>query len=208
MRIPLEILSVRSCNDLRRPRVERALHTAKKDVSMRRLALLLALATTTTGLAVAAPAVAQTRADDARFAAAQDRMDRELALFRSESDRYRAARENNRGYQQQGYNNDPRYNDERVENGYEPSRYYRDDPRYQERVLANDDRVYRGNDGRYYCKRSDGTTGLIIGAAGGGILGNVIDGGRSRTVGTLIGAALGGLAGRAVEQNQQQVRCR
>ncbi len=179
---------------------------------MRRLALLLALAGSTAGLAVAAPAVAQTRADDARFAAAQDRLDRELALFRTESERYRAARDNNRGYQQQGYNNG-RYdngpsNDERVETGYEPSRYYRDDPRYQERVLASDDRVYRGNDGRYYCKRSDGTTGLIIGAAGGGILGNVIDGGRSRTVGTLIGAALGGLAGRSVERNQAEVRCR
>ncbi|UVO52955.1 glycine zipper 2TM domain-containing protein [Sphingomonas sp. SUN039] len=179
---------------------------------MRRIALLLALASTTAGLAVAAPAVAQSRADDARFAAAQDRMDRELALFRAESDRYRAARNNGRGYQQQGYNNgqynNGQYNDERVETGYEPSRYYRDDPRYQERVLASDDRVYRGNDGRYYCKRSDGTTGLIIGAAGGGILGNVIDGGRSRTVGTLIGAALGGLAGRAVERNQAEVRCR
>ncbi len=182
---------------------------------MRRIALLLALASTTAGIAVATPVVAQSRADDARFAAAQDRLDRELALFRAESDRYRTARSNDRrgGYQQQGYNNDPRYNDrqvndERVETGYEPSRYYRDDPRYQERVLASDDRVYRGNDGRYYCKRSDGTTGLIIGAAGGGILGNVIDGGRSRTVGTLIGAALGGLAGRAVERNQAEVRCR
>ena len=177
---------------------------------MRRLALLLALATTTAGLAIAAPAVAQSRADDARFATAQDRMDRELALFRAESDRYRAARNNDRrgGYQQNGYNNDPRYNDERIETGYEPSRYYRDDARYQERVMASDDRVYAGSDGRYYCKRSDGTTGLIIGAAGGGILGNVIDGGRSRTVGTLIGAALGGLAGRAVERNQAEVRSR
>ena len=180
---------------------------------MRRIALLLALATTTAGLAVAAPAGAQTRADDTRFAAAQDRMDRELALFRAESDRYRAARNNNRGgYRDQNYNNgqynNGQYNDERVETGYEPSRYYRDDPRYQERVLAADDRVYRGNDGRYYCRRSDGTTGLIIGAAGGGILGNVIDGGRSRTVGTLLGAAIGGLAGRAVERNQAEVRCR
>ena len=174
---------------------------------MRRLALLLALASGTAGLAVAAPAVAQTRVDDARFTAAQDRIDRELALFRAESDRYRAARTNNRGYQQQGYNNG-QYHDDRVETDYEPSRYYREDPRYQERVLASDDRVYRGRDGRSYCKRSDGTTGLIIGAAGGGILGNVIDGGRSRTVGTLIGAALGGLAGRAVDRNQAEVRCR
>jgi hypothetical protein len=176
---------------------------------MRRLALLIALASTTTAVAVAAPAAAQSRADDARFAAAQDRIDRELATFRAESDRYRAARNRGGGqggYQQNGYNNS--YNDDRDEGGYEPSRYYRDGGNYQERVLSNDDRVYRGNDGRYYCKRNDGTTGLIIGAAGGGILGNVIDGGRSRTVGTLLGAAIGGLAGRAIDKQQQEVRCR
>ena len=73
---------------------------------------------------------------------------------------------------------------------------------------AANDRVYACQNGQYYCKRSDGTTGLIVGAAGGGILGNVIDGGHSRTVGTLLGAAVGGLAGRAVDQNSSQVRCR
>jgi len=72
---------------------------------MRRFALLLALAGGSAGLFVTAPAVARTRADDARFTAAQDRMDRELALLRAGSDRYRAARPNNRGYQQRGYNN-------------------------------------------------------------------------------------------------------
>ncbi len=168
----------------------------------------LAILCATAAMAFAAPAVAQTRADDARLAAAQERLDREYQNFRVELDRYRSLRGGRGGgYQQQGYN-DGGYNDERVETGYEPSRYYRDDQRYQERVLASDERVYRGGDGRYYCKRSDGTTGLIIGAAGGGILGNVIDGGRSRTVGTLIGAALGGLAGRAVDRNQAEVRCR
>lgn len=181
---------------------------------MRRFALILALASTTAALAAAAPAMAQSRADDARFASAQDRIDRELALFRAESDRYRAAR-NDRfsyqgGYQQNGpnsgYNN--QYGDDRDERGYDASRYYRDGGGYQERVLTADERVYRGNDGRYYCKRNDGTTGLIIGAAGGGILGNIIEGGRSRTVGTLLGAAIGGLAGRAVDRSQQEVRCR
>ena len=73
-------------------------------------------------------------------------------------------------------------------------------------MLSADDQVYRGSDGRYYCKRSDGTTGLIIGAASGGILGNIIDGGRHRTAGTLIGGALGALAGKSIDQNQ--VRCR
>lgn len=91
---------------------------------------------------------------------------------------------------------------------YDASRYYRDDPRYTERRLSYQDEVYRGSDGRYYCKRNDGTTGLIIGGAGGAILGNVIDGGRSRVGGTLIGGALGALLGRSVDQNQSEYRCR
>ncbi|WP_230206687.1 glycine zipper 2TM domain-containing protein [Novosphingobium sp. Gsoil 351] len=91
---------------------------------------------------------------------------------------------------------------------YDASRYYRDDPRYTERRLGSNDEVYRGSDGRYYCKRSDGTTGLIVGGVGGALLGNVIDGGRHRTGGTLIGGALGALLGRSVDQNQTDVRCR
>ena len=61
--------------------------------------------------------------------------------------------------------NDP-YNDPRYRTDYDATRYYRDDPRYQERMLTSNDQVYRGSDGRYYCKRNDGTTGLIIGGAG------------------------------------------
>jgi hypothetical protein len=90
---------------------------------------------------------------------------------------------------------------------YDASRYYRDDPHYQERHLSANDEVYRGSDGRYYCKRNDGTTGLIIGAVGGGAIGNVIDGGHNRVAGTLIGGALGALAGKAIDQNSD-VRCR
>jgi len=103
-----------------------------------------------------------------------------------------------------------RYGDDdrdRFATDYDAARDYRDDPRYGERRLSEQDYVYRGSDGRYYCKRSDGTTGLIIGAAGGGILGNVIDGGRHRTAGTLVGGALGALLGRSVDQNSD-VRCR
>ena len=97
--------------------------------------------------------------------------------------------------------------DDRDEGGYDPSRYYRSGPSYQPRTLSANDRVYAGTDGRYYCKRSDGTTGLIIGAAGGGILGNVIDGGHSRGVGTLLGAGLGALLGRSVQQQNSSVQC-
>ena len=112
------------------------------------------------------------------------------------------------GYAPQGGygQRDDGYGD-RDENGYDPARDYRAG-NYQERVLSADERVYAGNDGRYYCKRSDGTTGLIVGGAAGGILGNVIQGGHSRVLGTLLGGAAGAFAGKAIDQNNSQVRCR
>ena len=97
--------------------------------------------------------------------------------------------------------------DSRYATDYDAARYYRDGPGYQERRLSASDEVYRGSDGRYYCKRNDGTTGLIVGAAGGGLLGNLIDGGHNRVAGTLIGGALGALAGKSIDQNSD-VRCR
>ena len=90
--------------------------------------------------------------------------------------------------------------------GYDASRYHRDDPRYRERRLKDRDRIYRGNDGRYYCRRSDGTTGLIIGAIAGGILGNIIARGRSETLGTILGAGAGAVIGREIDRDD--VRCR
>ncbi len=90
---------------------------------------------------------------------------------------------------------------------YDAARDYRDGPNYQERRLSGNDQVYRGSDGRYYCKRSDGTTGLVIGAVGGGVLGNVVEGGHNRVAGTLIGGALGALAGKAIDQSSD-ARCR
>jgi uncharacterized protein YcfJ len=95
---------------------------------------------------------------------------------------------------------DPSYN------GYYADRYYRDDQRYRERRLSRNDRVYRGQDGRYYCRRSDGTTGLIIGGIAGGILGNIIAPGDSKTIGTIIGAGAGAAAGAAIDKND--VKCR
>jgi hypothetical protein len=50
------------------------------------------------------------------------------------------------------------------------------------------------------CKKSSGTTGMILGAVAGGLLGNVIDGGDRRTLGTLVGAGGGALLGREIEQ--------
>jgi outer membrane lipoprotein SlyB len=89
---------------------------------------------------------------------------------------------------------------------YYADRYYRDDARYTERVLADNDRIYVGNDGRYYCRRNDGTTGLIVGGIAGGVLGGIIAPGGSSTLGALLGAAGGALAGREIDRSS--VRCR
>lgn len=91
--------------------------------------------------------------------------------------------------------------------GYDAGRYHREDRRrYRERRLSRNDRVYRGNDGRYYCRRDDGTTGLIVGGLAGGVLGNVIAPGGSELIGTLIGAGAGALIGREVDKGE--ARCR
>ena len=181
---------------------------------MQRLSSIAALALIC-AISMAPPAIAQTRADDSRFQAAQQRLNNELALFGTEFSRYQQARARNWQGQRDGRYDPPgyradqqRYSDDRDERGYDPAQYYRESSAYQERALASDDRVYRGNDGRYYCKRNDGTTGLILGAVGGGILGNVIDGGHSRTAGTLIGGAVGALAGKSIDQNSSELRCR
>lgn len=91
---------------------------------------------------------------------------------------------------------------------YYADRYHRNDSaRYRERRLSPNDRIYRGEDGRYYCRRSDGTTGLIVGALAGGALGNVIAPGGSELLGTILGAIGGGAAGRAIDRGRD-VRCR
>ena len=104
-------------------------------------------------------------------------------------------------YGRYDYNSpDPSYN------GYYADRYYHDNPHYREHVMSNDDRIYRGHDGRYYCRRSDGSTGLIVGALAGGVLGSVIAEGDSSPLGAVLGAIAGGAAGRAIDRNH--VTCR
>lgn len=67
-------------------------------------------------------------------------------------------------------------------------------------------KVWRDSSGRLRCKRSNGTTGLIIGAAGGALVGRAIDTRGERATGTILGAAAGALLGRGVERSR--VRCR
>lgn len=89
---------------------------------------------------------------------------------------------------------------------YYADRFYRDGRYYQPRRLGRNDRVYLGSNGRYYCRRNDGTTGLIVGGIAGGLLGNALDGGRSSLLGTLLGAAGGAALGQSIDRGQ--VVCR
>lgn len=84
--------------------------------------------------------------------------------------------------------------------------YYDDRRRYDEPVYRNT-RVWRGDDGRAYCRRSDGTTGLLIGGAAGALLGREVAGWRGdRTLGAILGAAGGALIGREIDRGGS--RCR
>ena len=108
-----------------------------------------------------------------------------------------------------GYSNYRNYDYNRPDpsyGGYDAARYYREDRRARERRRAENERIYRGQDGRYYCRRPDGTTGLIVGGIAGGVLGNLIAPGGSETLGTVLGAAGGAIAGRAIERGR--VSCR
>ncbi len=117
-------------------------------------------------------------------------------------DRYEDQRERQRDRWSRG--------DSRYDTGYgywDPAPYYRrDDRRSRARPMGRNDRIYRGSDSRYYCRRDDGTTGLIIGGVGGGVLGSIIAPGGSRTLGAIIGAGAGAILGRALDRGD--VVCR
>ncbi|MCA1662108.1 MAG: glycine zipper 2TM domain-containing protein [Novosphingobium sp.] len=78
---------------------------------------------------------------------------------------------------------------------------------YAEPVYASTP-VWRGDDGRYYCRKKNGTTGLIIGGAAGALIGREIAGRGDRMIGTILGAAGGALLGRKIDRDGSQRRCR
>lgn len=87
-----------------------------------------------------------------------------------------------------------------------PAEARRDNRRYSR--TSDGVQYWRGNDGRYRCKKSNGTTGLLIGGVGGALAGRAIDGGRDKTLGTVLGAGAGALLGREVERSSSRSRCR
>lgn len=86
--------------------------------------------------------------------------------------------------------------------GWHAEYFYRPGGYYRPFTLGPNDYVWRGYDNRYYCRRSDGTTGLIIGGLTGGVLGNALAPGGSRTLGAIIGGSLGAVIGQSVDRGR------
>jgi len=88
------------------------------------------------------------------------------------------------GTYNQGQRYDRRYDNRRYDRRYANQRYQ--NQRY----------------GNHYGQRcSNGSTGTILGAIAGGLLGREIAGRGDRTVGAIIGAGAGALAGRAIDRD-------
>lgn len=110
------------------------------------------------------------------------------------------------------------YDNDWQRRGYGNDRYYGRDDRYNDRYNDRYDRravrgwngqSWRGNDGRTYCRRDNGTTGLLIGGAVGALAGNEIAGRGDRTVGAIIGGIGGALLGRSIDRGGNNgYRCR
>lgn len=134
----------------------------------------------------------------------EDKRDRREDRWDRREDRY-DRREDRRDRREDRYDRREDYYDR---DGYwDAARYYRkDDRRYRAVRLGRNDRIYRGSDNRYYCKRSDGTAGLIIGGISGGVLGSVIAPRGSKTVGAIIGGGLGAILGKMA--NDDDIVCR
>ncbi|HEV2043830.1 MAG TPA: glycine zipper 2TM domain-containing protein [Sphingomicrobium sp.] len=167
---------------------------------MKRMILAAAALGVASPIAFAAPAEAQSRNYNRELRECNRELRRAdtRAEYRQE---LRECRRELRRAQNQDWRRYSRYDYNRYEPGYNryyADRYYRDGSYYPDRRLTRNDRIYRGQNGQYYCRRSDGTTGLIVGGAVGALIGREIDRGGSRTVGTILGAGAGALLGREI----------
>lgn len=96
------------------------------------------------------------------------------------------------------------YKRDRHDRRYRERNYSRSN--YRDERVSRNTRVWRGDDGRWRCKKENGTTGLLIGAAVGGLAGNTVAGRGDKTLGAILGAVGGGLLGREIDRSDS--RCR
>ncbi|OBX18526.1 hypothetical protein A9995_11190 [Erythrobacter sp. QSSC1-22B] len=154
---------------------------------------LAGMALAATGLALSAPAVAAPAAHSSAAPAGASLVPSFATphVFHEQTSQMQRDRRDRR-YQKRG-RNQSRDNYERYSSNY-------DQP------IRNNTRIWRGDDGRAYCKKDDGTTGLLIGAGVGALIGNEVAGRGDRTLGAILGAAGGALLGREIDRSS--TRCR
>jgi hypothetical protein len=177
---------------------------------MKPLLLAAGAVALTSPLTLAAPAEAQNRNYNQQvrecnrdLRRADSRAEYRRELRQCQRDLQRAQRQDARDWRRYSAYDYNRY--EPGQRRYYADRYYRDGRYYSQRRLGYNDRIYRGQNGSYYCRRNDGTTGLIVGAGIGALLGNQINIGGSSTLRTIAGGAIGAALGQAITRGD--VRC-
>jgi hypothetical protein len=61
---------------------------------------------------------------------------------------------------------------------------------------------WEGRDGRTYCRKRDGTVGIVVGGVAGALVGRAVDTRGSRATGTILGAGAGALLGREIARKR------
>jgi hypothetical protein len=63
-------------------------------------------------------------------------------------------------------------------------------------------REWQGRDGRTYCRKRDGTVGIVVGGVAGALVGRAVDTRGDRATGTILGAGAGALLGREIARKR------
>lgn len=170
---------------------------------MPKLTKTLSLAIAATGLTLAMPAAAAAPNHAAPQAHANTAVGADMTFKHGKHHR-KYKKRYHRHYHARRYDDRRYYRDDR--------RYYRERPYYMRydrnwgRPVHRDTRIWRGRDNRYYCRKDDGTTGLLVGAGVGALIGHEVAGrGGDRTLGAIIGGAAGALLGRSIDRSS--TRC-
>ncbi len=147
--------------------------------------------------AVSAPAAAQSYYGGYQSYSPYD-LNRDGRVTRSEQRRVQQMQRQQARYGNY-YGNSYGYNQ-----GYYPQSYSGPYSRYYNQQGYYSGPTWRGNDGRYYCRRSDGSTGTLIGGAAGALIGSQVAGRGDRTIGAILGGAVGALIGREVDRGNNR----
>ena len=175
---------------------------------MPKLTKTLSLALAATGMTLAMPAAAAVPNHAAPQAHANAAVGADMTYEHGKKHKKR------KHHRHHGYDRYDRYDDRRVvvvrERApvyYRESRpYYMGYDRNWGRPVNRDTRIWRGRDNRYYCRKDDGTTGLLVGAGVGALIGHEVAGrGGDRTLGAIVGGAAGALLGRSIDRSS--TRC-